>query len=113
MLAATGAHWGALQAVAWTTMLADNLRNGSFADAVSKTFDGRHPCPLCKQIAAERKADQKKEFSAPAKRLEFPPVRANPVLIAPLRFCLVPQTETFVCSIPQEPPTPPPRGFFA
>ena len=36
----TGAHWAALQTVAWTTMLANNLRTQSLTQAVSDTFDG-------------------------------------------------------------------------
>jgi hypothetical protein len=51
LVAGTGAHWGALQSVAWTRMLAENLRTVLFADAVVRTFDGQHPCSLCKVIA--------------------------------------------------------------
>ena len=49
----TGAHWAALQTVAWTTMLANNLCTQSVSEAVSHTFDGEHLCPLCRAIAVD------------------------------------------------------------
>src|SRR5208337_4785359 len=107
----TGLHWAMLQSVAWTTMLADNLRTQSLTEAVTHTFDGKHPCCLCKAIAAGRKSEQKKEFTAPIQKLEFPPVKENFVLIAPTQFQLLPQVNTFADLLTQKPPVPPPRGF--
>ena len=49
-----GPQWTALQTVAWTTMLANNLRTEFVTKAVSNTFDGEHPCPLCKALAAAK-----------------------------------------------------------
>ena len=94
-------------------MLADNLDVYSFTEAVEKTFDGKHPCCLCKAIATGKKSEQKKEFTAQMQKLEFPPVKENLVLIAPSNFQLVPQANTFTVSLTQKPPTPPPRGIFA
>jgi hypothetical protein len=112
LIATTGFHWAALQTIAWTAMLANNLHSSSFHDAVTKTFDGRHPCPLCNAIAAGKKSEQKNEFTAQTQKLEFPPVRENIVLIAPSQFRLLPQANTFAESLTQKPLTPPPRGFF-
>ena len=72
LVTTTGLHWAMLQSVAWTTMLADNLRTQSLTEAVTHTFDGKHPCCLCKAIAAGKKSEQKKEFTAPnCKNLNF------------------------------------------
>ncbi len=54
-----GLHWALLQTVAWTGMLVSYSRDGSFTEAVSKTFDGAHPCCLCKAIKSGRQAEQK------------------------------------------------------
>ena len=94
-------------------MLADNLDVYSFTEAVEKTFDGKHPCCLCKAIATGKKSEQKKEFTAQMQKLEFPPVKENLVLIAPSTFQLLPQANTFARSLTQKPPAPPPRGIFA
>ena len=56
-------------------MLAANLSSQqSLTEAVSQTFDGEHPCPLCKAIAAGKKSGKKSEAIAPVLKMEFPPV---------------------------------------
>lgn len=49
-----GGHWAMLQGVAWATMVHDFSRNGSLTQAVGKTFDGKHPCAMCKKIAKSK-----------------------------------------------------------
>src|SRR5262245_52811445 len=71
LLTAIGAHWVVLQSVAWTTMLADNLRTASFPVAVERTFDGKHPCSLCKQIAKGKQTEKKAEFRVELNKFEF------------------------------------------
>ena len=112
LVATTGAHWAALQSVAWTTMLANNLCTHSLSESMVRTFDGKYPCPICKAIAAARKSEKKGEFTLQTQKLEFPPVKENPVLIAPSDFQLLPQMDAFAESFIQKPLTPPPRGFF-
>jgi hypothetical protein len=114
-LAATlGAHWTLLQTVAWTAMLADNLRTHSLSESVTRTFDGKFPCPICKAIAAAKKSQKKSEFTLQTQKLEFPPVKENPILFTPSDFRLLPRPTSFSAeSLTQKPLTPPPRGFFA
>jgi hypothetical protein len=113
LLAGTGAHWGALQSVAWTRMLAENLRTTSFADAVSRTFDGQHPCSLCKVIANAKKSAKPAEFSQPLTKLEFPLATQTFFLVVSGRSELVPTGHEFVESLLHQPPTPPPRAICA
>jgi hypothetical protein len=108
-----GAHWALLQTVAWTTMLASNLESASLHDAMAKTFDGMHPCCLCKAIAAAKKSQQKDQFVVDKQKMEFPPLQGNLVLIAPSRLDLFPRKNSFAKSFFPKPATPPPRGFFA
>ncbi|MGH7953203.1 MAG: hypothetical protein ACREFE_14985, partial [Limisphaerales bacterium] len=105
LLAAMSAHW-TLQSVAWTTMLADNLHHGSFAQAITRTFDGKHPCCLCKAIAAEKKSAPKNEFAAQSQKFEFPPAAENFVFVAPEQFQLLRPANFFADSFAQKPPTP-------
>jgi len=108
----TGAHWAALQTIAWTTMLAANLsRQQSLTEAVSQTFDGEHPCPLCKAIAAGKKSEQKSEAVAPVLKMEFPLVADRFVLIAPKPFADFLPVNVFADSVSSKPPVPPPRRF--
>jgi hypothetical protein len=112
LAAMLGAHWTLLQTVAWTTMLADNLQSNSFQVAAEKTFDGNHPCDLCKAIAAGKQSEKKTDLSFSSQKLEFPPANENFVLIAPSRFHLLPQVNFSAKSFAQKPPLQPPRGFF-
>jgi hypothetical protein len=113
LITATGAHWAVLQSVAWTTMLANNLCTHSLSESVARTFDGKFPCPICKAIASAKKSEKKSEFTLQTQKLEFPPAKENPVLIAPSNFRLLPQMNFFAESLTQKPLLPPPRGFFA
>jgi hypothetical protein len=112
LVATLGAHWALLQTVAWTTMLADNLRTHSLSESVTRTFDGKYPCAVCKAIAAAKKSQKNSEFTLQLQKLEFPPVKENPTLFAPTDFQLLPQANCFAESLTQKPLTPPPRGFF-
>ena len=47
-------------------MIVSYSRDGSFTEALSKTFDGQHPCCMCKMIQKGR-ADEKKQESQQAK----------------------------------------------
>ncbi len=113
LLAATGGHWAALQTVAWTTMLAENLESGSFSEAVTKTFDGEHPCCMCKAIAAGKAAEKKSDFTLELKKLEFPPAAERLALIAPAAFRLLPLNNFSADASFLKPPVPPPRSFLA
>jgi hypothetical protein len=79
----TGLHWAALQTVAWTTMFAANLTTSSFSEAVSDTFDGDHPCPMCKAIESGKKSEKQSDQFTLKLKLEFPPVVETFILIAP------------------------------
>ncbi len=56
-----GLHWALLQTIAWTGMVINYSRDSSLREALSKTFDGKHPCPLCKAIKKGRAEEQKRE----------------------------------------------------
>jgi len=112
LVATLGAHWALLQTVVWTTMLADNLCTHSVKEAVTETFDGKHPCCLCKAITAGKKSEKKNEFTAQTQKLEFPPTQENFTLIAPAQFQLLPSENSSSKSFAHKPLLQPPREFF-
>ena len=113
LVAVTGAHWAALQTVAWTTMLATNFCHDSMVQAVSKTFDGEHPCCLCKAIAAAKKSEKKSEAVSSALKMEFPPTADKIILFPPEQFNLLSLQNWFAELFSSPPPLPPPRGCLA
>lgn len=110
LLAATGGHWAVLQSVAWTTMLAANLTNDSFGEAICKTFDGEHPCGLCCAVKAGKATEKKTDLPAPLKKFEYVNVAPRFVFAAPKAFTLLSAHVAFPDSLSSTPPLPPPRG---
>ena len=113
LIAMIGGHWAVLQTIAWGTMLADNLRDGSFSEAVERTFDGKHPCTLCKQISAGKKAEKKSQISFEIKKLEFVSDSAAQIIKPFQSFYLLQHTDDLVRDSAHQPPSPPPRQLAA
>jgi hypothetical protein len=108
-----GAHWAALQSVAWATMLVENARHASVSDAIMKTFDGNHPCDLCKRVATAEHSPKKSDAQ---------PSTPKPDLICTMRTVAVRllatdvRFESFEAAATarvSSPPTPPPRTELA
>jgi hypothetical protein len=51
-LVSIGMHTAVLQAVAWAKMTVDFARRDTISVSLEKTFDGRHPCPICVSLKA-------------------------------------------------------------
>ncbi len=71
LVLATGGHWAFLQSVAWVRMTMELSQTESLASALQKTFDGQHPCTLCKFVregVTTEKRQQKQKFET---KLEF------------------------------------------
>jgi hypothetical protein len=109
LVATVGAHWALLQSVAWTTMLAGNLRNASVSQAITRTFDGQHPCPICKAIAAGKKSEKKREFTPSTQKFECPLAHVARLPLTPARFEVFPLSEHLIEAPASPPPSPPPR----
>lgn len=96
-----GGHWAMLQSVAWAGMVKNFSRTGSLTEAVSKTFDGKHPCSMCKKIAAAQsheekapmsmKVDKKSEVFVKACGASLPLPIFRPVVYGPAPFVSMPE----------------------
>jgi hypothetical protein len=104
-----GMPWATLQSVAWATMLLKNSRQFSLTEAVSRTFDGEHPCELCKHIARAQHEPVKKAATASVIRADlFPP---SPTASFTRDFTLLQYRDLspLAVSRAEAPPSPPPR----
>ena len=110
LVVSIGGHWALLQSVAWMTMLVDYSKDAPLSVAVEKTFDGKHPCSLCKIVKHGKETEQQQESTklkmkpdswmlARVVDFEVTPVPAAPITFAPP--ILQPRGES--------PPVPPPR----
>ena len=57
-----GGHWVLLQSAAWVGMAIQFSRTESVSVALEKTFDGKHPCPLCKIVKAGKASEKKQDI---------------------------------------------------
>jgi hypothetical protein len=109
IMAATGTHWVLFQSIAWTSMLAENLEKTSLGEALDRTFDGRHPCEICRQIETGKKSDRKSEASSPARKLEFCRMESFIRFLPPARLFVPAKASAWFDSLSSPPPVPPPR----
>ena len=108
----SGAHWFAMQAMAWTGMLVSRSQETTVVEAVRTTFDGDHPCPLCQAVEEAQKREQENSTATALETvLKLTFVRPSPL------FLPFPTATSFeflsVCAELEPrieaPPTPPPQ----
>jgi hypothetical protein len=104
-----GLHWSLLQSVAWVGMVVNYSHDGSFGEALEKTFDGKHPCTLCKAIAAGKKSEKQPESGPVAKKLEFSYSRTVFVFCPPTHFRELGRLDERTDPLNGPPPVPPPK----
>src|SRR6266576_3215000 len=71
LVVVTGGHWALLQSVAWVGMTVRYAKCDSFEVALQKTFDGRHPCKLCKLVKQGKASEQKRDLQKLEAKLDF------------------------------------------
>jgi len=113
LIVGSGAQWAVVQSVAWARMLVDYSRHASIVVAVKQTFDGEHPCALCKKVqVAKKEREQEKEIGA------VPILKA--VLTSTIRLPSPEPVTTdgrspdrFASLLFPQPPVPPPRALLS
>jgi hypothetical protein len=112
----SGAHWVALQTTAWTGMLISRTISTSVSEAVESTFDGQHPCRVCKAISSGKQTEERSqhefELLKKAGELKFLDVRPLTVFHPRSPVGSVRWSAAIDClgRGPDAPPTPPPLG---
>jgi hypothetical protein len=118
LMVSIGLHTVVIQSAAWAGMLVSySLEKGSVAQAVSETFDGAHPCPLCKlaQTTEGTPADEKQAPKADGKLKLHLIADAAPAIIisAPPSPVYPVPAEAKLHVLNHTPDTPPPRRSLA
>lgn len=116
LMISIGLHWAVLQSAAWVGMaVAYSVEKGSVVEGLSDTFDGDHPCPLCKAVekGVESEQQSKEGQPPPSKTKEM---KLTLALISIPRFVFPPvvpeawiTTSSAALSRHERPVTPPPQ----
>lgn len=110
MLALTlGLHWTVLQSVAWVSMLVNYSAESSFAEAVVKTFDGKHPCQICVAVDAGKKSEREQQKLKSLDKADWLIPETALALFRPASKPVAIPEELSLLSFVTSPPTPPPR----
>jgi hypothetical protein len=109
LVLATGGHWSALQSIAWVGMAIQYSRADGLGTALQKTFDGNHPCNLCKVVQAGRQAEKEQSTIKLQTRLDLF-LWADASSVRSPVFAHEPTPQIVIGFFrSDQPPTPPPR----
>lgn len=112
VLYGAGAHWAALQSVAWAGMIATRVGESSWADAVRSTFSGEKPCKLCKFVDKGSAAEQAPALAGSSPSLDLAiPVFSRPSVVLPASEPAA-FPSTAASSPSARPVVPPPKAFL-
>ncbi len=104
-----GLHWAFFQAIAWGGMVISYSQYAPLTEAVVKTFDGRHPCELCKNIQKEKRAEKNANYKVEASKIKFHFPRIFYVFTIPPLYWEVGAGGRTGELLNHAPPVPPPR----
>jgi hypothetical protein len=112
-LSACGLHWGVLQSIAWSRMIIEYSGEYGVAAGIRYTFDGNHPCPMCKSIEQAQSesspADAMRASLAPADLRCTVPASGAAVAPPPAHHRRLREPAAFGGRVADQPLVPPPR----
>jgi hypothetical protein len=104
-----GLHWTVLQSVAWCGMVITYSQGASLKEGLAKTFDGRHPCKLCKMVAEGKNSEKKQDAQLKISKTDlFSNLALKALFIPPTILGIFPPGLSSG-SRTESPLTPPPR----
>jgi hypothetical protein len=104
-----GGHWAVLQATAWVGMVIEYSSSFGVQAGLAKTFDGQHPCELCRRIAHHTGAEKKHAASIEYGKFSSIAQANGMALHPPMRFWHQQLSECLVYGVSRPPLVPPPR----
>ena len=111
-MSSTGSYQFVFQGFAWVKMISQFSKTEAPLQVLIKTFDGKHPCSICKKISRTHSKDQAPQIS-PAQKFDPAFISAEGVLTVPdfaRRSFFITSQSLILRGI--RPPTPPPRSSF-
>ena len=110
-----GLHCAVVQMVGWVSMTVKYSKSTSLTDALVMTFDGNHPCELCKFVEKELGSSQDDDPRVQGKKsdVKLPPFtwQANRVrcISKSCPWIAIVTPDAHIRTMRARPPLPPPR----
>ena len=108
-----GLHWAFFQTVAWAQMVISYSQNAPLSEALVKTFDGKHPCKLCKNIAESKRSEKQSDSDLDLKKFEFSFAPSVFIFQAPAFLDNPRPINDSAAPLARTPPVPPPKRLLA
>jgi hypothetical protein len=111
LFVSVGGHFALVQTLAWGNMLLKYSNGSSVTEAAKKTFDGEHPCHLCKVVKESRKQEDKKTLVKAESKMDVTlPVQVRlKEIIGQVIVIAVPPYHGSACDVCLGVPMQPPR----
>ena len=113
VLVLCGGHLATLQVVAWTGMVVSYSARDGFVAGVKNTFDGEHPCSLCKAVKKGQQQEEQKPASVQSRVQKIEALALSPRPLPLVREAsLISFWQGMEISVEarmERPPVPPPR----
>lgn len=110
LIISIGGHWAILQSVAWVSMVVSFSKDSTIEAAVVKTFDGKHPCNICKMVRHGKAAEKKHEAIKIKSKMDvWIPVREFSLPTFATEHETISSFASALRSRSEPPPFPPPR----
>lgn len=104
-----GLQWACLQTAAWVGMIMRYSREVSLPVAVEMTFDGNHPCKLCKAVKSGQENQTKQDINPTMQKFNLIVTKVDRIFFEHESM----RIEEGLVAVPPSrhspPPTPPPR----
>jgi hypothetical protein len=94
-------------------MLIEYSKRAPLCRAIVQTFDGAHPCSLCRVVAKGKASEKKSEIQSPAPKIDIICVARLIRLISPSYSFEYALQNFSIFKIEQSPPVPPPRSLLS
>lgn len=110
LCSAIGLHWIALQSIAWTAMIVEYSKCAPLPQAISRTFDGAHPCALCHVVTKGKASEEKRKAQAQMPKIDIVVV-VREIRLRTRDISFEYPSRSFVfAELRHSPPAPPPRS---
>ncbi len=109
LVLAIGGHWVLLQSAAWVGMAVNFSKTDSLSVTLQKTFNGKHPCRVCKLVKDGKAAEKKEQQQKLGTKIDFHLLPGSSRLIPPSPARHLAPTASHAMARAEVPLLPPPR----